>query len=66
MNGQPAPGARVGKILILSAAIMVALAAAFWLGLFPVTAPARQIVAGALLLAAIADAFMGLRMLGEN
>jgi len=56
----------VGKILILSAAIMVALAAAFWLGLFPVTAPARQIVAGALLLAAIADAFIGLRMLGES
>ena len=56
----------IGKLLLLSAFLMVGLAAAFWFGVFAVDATVRQIVAGALLVGASADAFIGLRFLGES
>jgi len=62
----PRPRALVGRLLLSSAAVMRVLAAAFYLGWLEIEPSARPLVAGVLALAAIADALVGLRFLGES
>jgi hypothetical protein len=53
----PATAGRVGRLLVLSAIVMFALAVAFWNDLLPVGvgADARPILAGALVAAGLLD-----------
>lgn len=60
------PRALVGRLLLSSAAVMLVLAAAFYVGWLEIDPSARPLVAGVLVLAAIADAVIGLRFLGES
>ena len=58
--------ALIGRVLLSSALIMAAVAAAFWFRWFPINEDARVIASGAILIAAIADAVIALRLLGER
>jgi len=58
--------ALVGKLLLSSAVLMLALAVVFWFGVIPLAPGARPLVAGVLVVAAVADALVGLRFLGES
>ncbi len=62
----PRPRALVGRLLLSSAAVMIVLAVAFYVGWLELDPSARPLVAGVLVLAAIADALVGLRFLGES
>ena len=62
----PRPRALVGRLLLSSAAVMIVLAVAFYVGWLEIDPSARPPVAGVLVLAAIADALVGLRFLGES
>jgi hypothetical protein len=67
MNRQnPPPRALVGRLLLSSAGVMLALAAAFYAGWLEIEPSARPLVAGVLVLAAIGDAVIALRFLGES
>jgi hypothetical protein len=62
----PRPRALIGRLLLSSAAVMLVLAAAFYVGWLEIDPSARPLVAGVLVVAAIADAVIGLRFLGES
>jgi len=62
----PRPRALVGRLLLSSSAVLAVLAAAFYVGWLGIEPSARPLVAGVLVLAAIADAVVGLRFLAES
>ena len=63
--GQP-PRALVGRILLTGSFMLAAIAAAFWFRWLDVGEEQRPIFAGVLLVAAVADAFIAFRFLGEH
>ncbi len=65
-RGTPPPRALVGRLLLSSSAVLIALAAAFYAGSLEIEPSSRPLVAGVLVLAAVADAAVGLRFLGES
>ena len=66
IQGRPAPSAGVGRILVVSAIVMFALSILVWSDALPflgLTAPARPLIAGALLLAGLLDLGMAIVMM---
>lgn len=63
-----APGTRkrVGRMLLSSAVVMLALAVAFLEGWIPLDPGARPVVTAILVVAALVDAAVGLRFLGTS
>jgi len=62
----PRPRALVGRLLLSSAAVMLVLAVVFYAGWLEIDPSVRPLVAGVLVLAAIVDVVIGLRLLGES
>ena len=65
-QARPAPSAAVGRILVVSAIVMFALSILVWTDALPflgLTAPARPLIAGALLLAGLLDLGMAIVMM---
>jgi hypothetical protein len=65
-QARPAPSAAVGRILVVSAIVMFALSILVWTDALPflgLTAPARPLIAGALLLAVLLDLGMAIVMM---
>jgi ABC-type xylose transport system permease subunit len=62
----PPPRGAVGRVLLAGAFVLAVVAAGFWFRWLPVDEEMRPIVAGIVLLAAIADAVVALRFLGER
>ena len=63
---RPAPSALVGRILVVSAIVMFALSILVWSDALPflgLTASARPLIAGALLLAGLLDLGMAIVMM---
>lgn len=55
----------VGRVLLYSAVVMLAIAAAIWVGWLPLDASIRPYVVLAFTLAGAVDGFLGLRFMGE-
>jgi hypothetical protein len=62
----PGSRRRVGFALLLSAAVMAALAASMFAQAIPVAAGSRVIVSGALVAAAIVDAFIAIVVITQH
>jgi hypothetical protein len=65
-SGRPAPSAAVGRILVVSAIVMFALSTLVWSDALPflgLSADARPLIAGALLLAGLLDLGMAIVMM---
>jgi hypothetical protein len=66
MMDVPGSRRRVGFTLLLSAAVLAALAALMFWAVIPVSAGARFAVSGALVAAAIVDAFIGIVFINQH
>jgi hypothetical protein len=56
----------VGMAMLASAAVLFALAVLFWARFLPIDEDGRPIVAGVVLVAALADFVIGFRFLGSS
>jgi hypothetical protein len=67
MNGSRPSHQRalVGRVLLVSAALMLLISALLWFGVIAVGAAARPFVAGAFFAAGLVEGFVGLRFVGE-
>ena len=58
--------ARMGRVLLASGAVMLAVAAVFGSGVIPVAPSVRWLLAGALGAAGVLETIIGLRFMGES
>jgi hypothetical protein len=66
MMDVPGSRRRVGFALLLAAAVMVALAALMFSAVIPLSAGARFVVSGALVAAALVDAFIAIVFINQH